>query len=137
MEIPDNRTAPQRAIDEIDEILKKYDLAAMVIVMDQSNVAMTRCIDPTWSCAWMEEQEGGDGAFMVRIRSKLSDYGGDKARQKAEIEATTGMFITFMNWCGDTRETMVKITAMLAKHFPEMLHSEKWTGGKTGGKWNG
>lgn len=118
------------------EILKKHDLAAMVIVMDQSNSAFIRRIDPTWSCAWMEEVEGKDG-FLVRIRSKLVDYGGDKERQKAEVEATTGMFISFMQWCENTKENMFQVTTMLAKHFPEMLHSEKWTGGKTGGKWNG
>lgn len=133
MEIPDNRTTPQKAVDEIKEVLEKHDLAAMIIVMDQTDIAFVRRIDPTWSCAWTEEAEGSDGAFTIRIRSKLADYGGDKARQKSEVEATTGMFIAFMQWCGETRENMVQITAMLAKHFPEIMHSEKWTGGK----WNG
>lgn len=135
MEIPDNRTVPQKAVDEIMEILEKYDLAGLAITIDKTDAAFVRRIDPTWSCSWMEDQGPGK-PFMVRIRSRLKeDYGGDKERQKAELEATTGMFIAFMQWCEETRYNMEQITTLLAKHFPEILHSEKWTGGKSGGKW--
>lgn len=128
MEIPDNRTVPQKASDEIKAVLEKYDVAAMVVITDQTDTAFLRRIDPTWSCSWMEE--GGDGT-QVRIRSRLKeDYGGDKERQKRELEATVGMFIHFMTWCEETRGAMVNVTAMLAKHFPQIMHSEKWTGGK-------
>jgi hypothetical protein len=124
----DKRTVPQKVIDEIREILEKNDLAGMVLVQDRSNSAFLRRIDPTWSCAWMEP-EGPDGKVGVRIRSKLADYGGDKERQRADIEATVGMFISILNWCGETNNNMAQITAMLAKHYPEIMHSEKWTGG--------
>jgi hypothetical protein len=132
----DQRTNPQKAVDEIKEILEKYDLAAMVSVLDRTDMAFIRRIDPTWSCAWMEPvPDDPDGAVQVRMRSKWVEYPGDseeekKAAQKLQVEATTGMFIAFLNWLGETRDQMVQITAMLAKHYPQIMHSEKWTGGK-------
>jgi hypothetical protein len=135
METPDERTNPQKATDEIMEVLKKYDLAALVILMDQTDAAFVRRIDPTWSCAWIEEQGPGK-PYLVRIRSRLQeDYGGDKERQHAEISATTGMFLTFQDWCEETKQNMVQIMEMLAKHFPKIEHVTRWTGSKSGGQW--
>ncbi len=117
-------TVPEKAINEIKEILAKHDLAGFVIVSSMDDVAYLRKIDPTWSCAWMEET-GPDRQVTVRIRSKLEDYGGDKERQKREIEATTGMFLTFHGWAERTREQMSQVTRMFAKTFPMILHVEK------------
>lgn len=130
-DMPDDRTVPEKAIDEIKEVLERHDCAGLVVVASKDQVAFVRKIDPTWSCAWMEPVPGDtDGKVTVRIRSKLEEYGGDKERQKAEIEATTGMFIAFMGWAEGTREQMLQITTMLGRHYPEILHSEHWRRGK-------
>jgi hypothetical protein len=132
VEIPDDRTDPEKAVDEIKEICAKYDLACLAVISSLDDVAFVRRIDPSWSCAWMEPVPGDkDGTVAVRIRSRLKeDYGGDKERQKREINGTTGMFIAFLNWAEETREHMTQITALLAKHFPQILHHEKWRRGK-------
>jgi hypothetical protein len=123
-------TRPEQVINEIKAICAKHDVACLAVVCSVDDVAFLRRIDPSWSCAWMEPVPGDtDGAVQVRIRSKLVDYGGDKARQKREVEATTGMFIAFMNWAGETVEQMKQITAMLGKHFPVIKHHEKWRRG--------
>jgi hypothetical protein len=121
----DDISVPEQAISEIKEILDKYDLACLAIVLSPDRMAYVRKIDPTWSCARVEEADDGDG-YTIRIRSKLIDYGGDKARQKMEVEATTGMFISFMGWAKATLDEMTKVTVMLGKAFPQILHSETW-----------
>jgi hypothetical protein len=132
----DDRTVPEKAIDEIKEVLARHNCAGLVVVCDETDVAFVRRIDPPWSCAWMEPVPGDtDGRVAVRIRSKLVDYPGDteaekKANQKLQVEATTGMFMAFMGWADETFQQMTQITAMLAKHYPEILHHEKWRRGK-------
>lgn len=121
-------TVPEQAINEIKAILERHDLAGLVIVSSLNDVAFLNKIDPTWSCAWMEES-GPDGQVTVRIRSQIKEYGGDKERQKIEVEGTTGMFISFMNWADKTLGNMVSITTMLGQNFPEIMHSEHWRRG--------
>jgi hypothetical protein len=132
----DDKTVPEKVIDEIKAVCAKHDVACLAVVASVDGLAFLRKVDPSWSCAWMEPVPGDtDGAVAVRIRSKVAEYPGAtlderKASQKLQVEATTGMFIAFMNWAQLTLDNMTQITAMLGKHFPEIMHHEKWRRGR-------
>jgi hypothetical protein len=48
-------TPANQAIEEIKEIVKKYDLAAMVAVSSPDEIAYLKAISPSWSCAWSNQ----------------------------------------------------------------------------------
>jgi hypothetical protein len=127
----DDRTQSEKAIDEIKEVLAKYDCGGFACVVSKDDIAFVRKIDPTWSCAWLQGPVGEDGAAILRIRSRLKeDYDGDKDRQKAEIEATTGMFFVVHRWCEETAENMKQVIKLLAEKFPDIRHHEQWRRGR-------
>ncbi len=113
-------TSDEQAIEEIKAILERRDLAAMVIVVSPDHAAYLRHITPSWSCAWMEDK---GGRVAVHVRSKREDYPNLEA-QKRSVEATTGMFITFMNWLRATADDMESIIGLIARHFPDIRHWE-------------
>lgn len=115
-------TPANQAIEDIKAILHKYDLAGTVIVQSPGECAFLTEIAPTWSCARFEEHPEGT---MLRFRSKLAEYGGDKEKQKTTVEATTGMVMSFRNQAARFVDTMDCVVSMLAAHFPSILHAEQ------------
>lgn len=80
----DGREKLLRARGEILEVLKRYDLCANMYLIGQHQMEVILHLDATWSRLVL--QHSG-----IRLRSKAADYGGDKAAQKQDLEATVGM----------------------------------------------
>ena len=69
---------------EIEALLKRYDIAGVVVLHEPGFGEQFWFLHPAYSKL--------TGDFPVfRLRSKVSDYGGDRAAQKADLEATGNM----------------------------------------------
>lgn len=71
---------------EIEGILKKHDLAAVVALHTPGMTEFFYDITPSYSRVWIDEVVG-----QLRVKSKLSDYGGDKDAQLLDQGATANM----------------------------------------------
>lgn len=71
---------------EIEAVLKKHDLAGVVVLHTPGMTEFFHDIRPSYSCAWLDEQ-----AQMLRVRSKLDHYHGDAQAQQHDQAATANM----------------------------------------------
>ena len=60
----------KKAAEEIKSILKKYDIAANVVLHTPGHSEYLLEITPTYSAAWLENG-------IVRFRARASDYNGN------------------------------------------------------------
>lgn len=102
----------QPALDEISAVLKKHDMVGLVVVGNRSHCDWRMEVHASWSCAWLEEDDGG--RQLLRVRSKLKDYPSKEA-QKECMEATIGTFVTFNDTLIRLGENMEHILVTLAK----------------------
>lgn len=97
------------AAAEIEAVLKKHDCAGIVMLASQTHMEYLLKIDPSWSCCWVEEAEGGK---VLRVRSRRDEYP-DKAAQKKVMEDSTGMILGFVDVARDTMTNLERVAAMI------------------------
>lgn len=73
-------------MEEIKAIVKKYDIAANVILHYPIHVEYLHHIDTSWSCFSVNGDE-------LRLKSKLSDYNGDKEKQLKVLNDTVNLVV--------------------------------------------
>lgn len=71
---------------EIEGILKKHDLGAVVVLHTPGMTEFFYDVTPSYSCVWIDEKAGA-----LRIKSKAADYDGDKEAQIRDQAATANM----------------------------------------------
>jgi hypothetical protein len=71
---------------EIEAVLKKHDIGGAVVLHTPGMTEWFYDIRPSYSCAWID-----DAASMVRVRSKLADFGGDAEAQRRGQAATANL----------------------------------------------
>lgn len=84
---------------EIEAVLKKHDLAGCVALHTPGMAEFFYDIRPSYSCAWID-----DSLSMLRMKSKLADYGGDVDRQKMEQACTAQMLRSMSDCLADAAE---------------------------------
>lgn len=72
---------------EIEAILRKHDLAGVVVLHTPGMTEFFYDIRPSYSCAWIDEARQ-----MVRVKSLGADYGGDLAAQLHDQAASANLF---------------------------------------------
>ncbi len=72
---------------EIEAILRKHDLAGVVVLHTPGMTEFFYDVRPSYSCAWIDE-----AAQRVRVKSLKADYGGDLAAQMRDQAATANLF---------------------------------------------
>ena len=75
---------------EIEAVLKKHDLAGVVLLHTPGMQEFFYDIVPSYSCCWIDEPEG-----LLRVKSKAADYGRDTERQTHDRRATANMTASF------------------------------------------
>jgi len=105
----------KKAMEEIKLVLAKYDIAGFVVIHTPGNSEYFIKIDPTYSCAKFE----GD---MVRIKAKLSEYGGNKELWTEKVSDTANMFSLISETAGKTIIGLIEVSEKLdqivdAEHF--------------------
>lgn len=77
---------------EIEAVVKKHDLGALVVLHTPGMTEFFYDITPSYSCVWIDEAAG-----QLRVKSKLADYGGDKEAQVRDQAATANMIHALAN----------------------------------------
>ena len=86
MKLDPNASHPKlkQARAEIEAILKKHDIGGWCILHAPSHAELFMDINPSYSKL--------QGTFpVIRVHSKLEDYGGDQQAQIADLSATVNM----------------------------------------------
>ena len=79
----------KNAMAEIEAILKREDLAGVIILHEPGSVEVLTKIDPSYSCASFQHVGGKVG---IRLKGKLErDFGGDKEKQHKVLSNTSNM----------------------------------------------
>lgn len=75
---------------EIEALLKKHDLGGLVVLHTPGMCEFFYDIQPSYSCAWIDERFGG-----LRVQSKRADYDGDLEAQRNDQAATAQLLRAF------------------------------------------
>lgn len=112
----------QAAMEEIKPILKKYDCAAIVLLVSEAHMEYLYELEPKWSCVRLE---GKDAEGMkLRIRSNSELYP-DKAQKAHVVAVTVGMFIGFIDMLAKTTRSMEHVLTKIGEVFPSIQHFTK------------
>ena len=102
----------KKAMEEIKEVAKKYDIAAFVVLNDGDGFSeYLNAVTPSYSCASL--MEGG-----IRFRLKSAEVGKERAKQMAE--GTYNMVTHFAD--------------MISKHAIMYIDAQKFLKDKWGGE---
>lgn len=71
---------------EIEAVLRKHDLAGVVVLHTPGMSEFFYDVRPSYSCAWIDQD-----ARMVRVKSLVKDYAGDQKAQLHDQAATANM----------------------------------------------
>ena len=90
----------KKAAQEIQHILKKYDIAGVVVIHTPGHSEFVCSVSPSYSCAKIT----GD---RLRVKAKLNeDFGGDRQAWKQKVRDTSNMLSLLS-------ETMASMTMQL------------------------
>ncbi len=81
----------------LEDVLREADVCAQVVIVGRAGrFEEFAHLDASWCKAWFESDRNG---VALRVRSKLTEYAGDLARQRAELEWTAGAVSGMANTC--------------------------------------
>jgi phosphopantetheinyl transferase (holo-ACP synthase) len=98
------------AMEEIKAVLKKHDVAGVVILGSQSHAEYLFEVSPSWSCATLDENG------LLHVRAIASEFGSKEARNKA-VDDTVGMFVTLNDATRFVTSQLDKLLVLLSKHM--------------------
>jgi len=115
------------AAKEIDEILKKHDIGAFVVLHTPGHSEYLMNIDPSYSCAKWEENG------LLKLRAKAEDFGGDKEMLNKKLTETSNMLSLLCHTSNNVISQLEIISktldyAIKATHFdtgPSTSHIEQ------------
>lgn len=111
------------AAEEIKSILKKYDIAGIVVLHTPGFSEYLYKINPTYSCA--ELLNGG-----IQFKTKSSHYGGDKKERDRVATDTSNM----MKLLADTGAQLIVNTIEASKMLDKSLNANHTRGDHTSNK---
>lgn len=110
-EFDDDHNRLLDVMEEINAVVKKHDLGAVVILSSQKVVTFRMILDATWSAAFIEHTPNGPA---VRVRAKRADFPTAEAQTKT-LEDTIGMFMGFANVVEHLRGMLKGLAEMLGQ----------------------
>jgi len=113
------------AAGEIKAVLRKHDIAGVMLLQGQKTMEFVREISPSWSCARLVPALDGNG-YVVRVRAKREDFP-TAAAQKECIENTLGMLIGFQHQATRDAQDMGSVIARVARevgHVSNFIRQE-------------
>ena len=105
----------KKAIQEIEEILKREDIAGFVVLHTPGFAELLTRIDPSYSCASIK-----DGALQIRGK-KDRDFGGDVEKWKQSLTDTSNMLSLLGSVGGSTIVGIIDASTQMDKQ----LHAEQ------------
>ncbi len=109
----------KKAMEEVKEILNKYDIGALVVLHTPGHSEYLNKINPSYSCAKFESDEA------VRFRAKKADFGGDVEARNKKLTDTSNM----LNLLGEVGARISLSMLDLSKRFDKIVDAEHGEGG--------
>lgn len=110
----------KKAAAEINEILKKYDIAGVVLLHTPGHSEYLLKLDPSYSCANMNEKTG-----EVRLKATEAMYG--KVKRDKMLEDTTNMVVCLAHIASMEAMNLINLQKMLETKFEIITKSEGHT----------
>lgn len=110
----------KKAIEEIKQVLHKYDVAANVVLHTPGHSEYLLHITPTYSCAWLENG-------MVRFRARKQDYNGNEMIRNQKIADTLNMLRLIADTAGKNALALLEV----ADQFDKKIGADHEDGGHT------
>jgi hypothetical protein len=104
--------------DEISAVLKKHDVAGVVILSNKTHTDFRMDVSPTWSCAKTENAEDG---LMLRVRCKRVDFPSQES-QTETLRLTLGAFLGTADALRILGENIEAVMAMIGRAGIEFSH---------------
>lgn len=99
---------------EIEAILRKYDIAYWAVLHNApGEIEVFSNLQPSYSILRLQLDEQGALPPVVRVVSKLTDYGGDVAKQMHDQAATANMLSGFAEIMGGTAIGLIKLSGIV------------------------
>lgn len=98
----------QAAINEIEQVLRRHDLAGVAIVSSPSHTHYLHHIEATWSCCRMESPHG------LRFRCKRADYP-TEAEWKETMRISCGLVAGFEHALESSAQQLRRLLLALGK----------------------
>lgn len=112
----------KKAMEQIKQVLKEHDIAAMVVLHTPGHSEYLIRIDPSYSCARFEGDE------RIRVKAKLKeDFGGDKKAWEEKITCTSNM----LSLLGEVGARTSMAILEISKVVDEKVNAEHRDGGHT------
>lgn len=99
------------ARDEIEAILKKHDMAGVIIMVKPQRANYSIRVDPSWSC--ITSGLAADGRQTIRART--TDKPVDQRKQL--LEQTTGMLVGMVDTLEVIKGELAKVIRLVSTHF--------------------
>lgn len=110
--MPDPKLKPIMA--EIEAVLKRHDVAGVVMIQSQTHIEYLMEIAPTWSCCWCERHAEG---LLLRVKAKRADYPTADAHHKV-LHDTVGMIMGFTDCARSVAGNLEMVAARIADKVP-------------------
>jgi hypothetical protein len=100
------------AVAEIEAILKKHDIAGIVMLQSPTHLEYLMEVAPSWSCCWFEDY--GEAGKLLRFRAKRADFPSKAAHDKV-LKESVGMVMGFIDCCNSMGRNLTTIAGKIAE----------------------
>lgn len=114
VEYPVNPHDLKAAAEEIQAILKKYDIAAICTLISPGDFQAVRELSPSWSCAKVSDTP--EGGKCLSLRAHMVDFPSKEAQQEC-ISKTMGMLFGFQHQAQQDFRAMAGIIGEATKQM--------------------
>lgn len=101
-------------MDEIKAVLKKHDVAGVVVAGTPNGGMFSMHVEPSWSCCKVVRKPGHIG---LHIKAKPEDFP-NRAEYDKCVDGTVATLISFTDMLGVMQEQIVMMLAMVAQKRP-------------------
>jgi len=100
--------------EEIKDLLKEHDITGVVALAEPGISEFLLHLTATWSKCYLHEDPQGT---MIRIRSKLSEYAGDRRKQGQELSDTVNILVNLRDVTAANFDMLDRLIKMLERHM--------------------
>ena len=111
----------QQAINEIDAVLTKHNIAGIVFVASESHAHYLHHLQASWNACYMENTPKGEA---LRVRCKRADYPTRDAWRLA-MKNSVGTIMGFIDVCKNTAEALTGLAVRIAATGNTIEHMTK------------
>jgi hypothetical protein len=108
---PEEKVRLRELAQTIHDLVKAYDVGALVNLQGKKQSEWIMEIEPTWSCIGFEERDGRQG---VRFRARLKT---GTPNEKENASLTVGLVLGMITVVNRQKDILVEVMKLLATHM--------------------